>query len=37
MDSRYYKSGEPWRRVRVCCVWICYVIEGVVGYGIKVC
>ncbi len=21
--------------VRVCCVWICYVIEGVVGYEIK--
>ena len=29
--GRRVKSEGVW------CVWICYVIEGVVGYGIKVC
>ena len=36
MDS--HKPGEPWERVRVCDVCgYANVIEGVVGYGIKVC
>ncbi len=38
IDSHYHKLGEPWEKSEgVWCVWICYVIEGVVGYGIKVC
>ncbi len=36
MDSHYHKPGEPWEKSEgVICVWICYVIEGVVGYEIK--
>ncbi len=40
MDSHLIShAGEPWERVRgegVLCMWICYVIEGLVGYGINI-